>query len=146
MDQLRAITDNINVFVRFFESINCLIYQLQWLKHHMMHASTDILIFSFIILLIVAVTMISCIDDYSSLSSACSSNVLAIPIFLVIICIFIWFLYKRYRLRQPTGAAAVVSDENEKFFAPAVATVPSAEVFFCDREVGIAMEPISKRH
>ena len=142
MDQLRAITDNINVFVRFFESINCLMYQLQWLKHQMMHAPNDVLILAMAVLVIVAITMLSCANF------TCDGNTIAIPIFSVIFCIFGWFLYKRYRVRAESNAASVhAPGESEKFIAPTAAAtaVPSAEVYFHDREAGVSMVPIAKR-
>ena len=144
MDQLRAITDNINVFVRFFESLNCLIFQLQWLKQHVLHTSTDILIIALIVLVIVAYVMISCSEFI------CDGTIMEIPIFFMIFCILLWFLYKRCSLRVESNASshANFSSENEKFIGQVAATVPSAEVYYGydDREAGMSMEPITKRH
>jgi len=34
MDSIRELTNTINVFVRFFESINCLFWQVDWLRRN----------------------------------------------------------------------------------------------------------------
>lgn len=109
----------------------------------MMHAPSDVLIFAMAVLVIVAITMLSCVDF------TCDSGTMAIPIFSIIFCIFGWFLYKRYRVRVESNAAAVSAQaafpgESEKFILP-TATVPSAEMYFHDREAGVSMEPIAKR-
>lgn len=112
----------------------------------MMHAPNDVLIFAVAVLVIVAITMLSCVDF------TCDSNTMAIPIFSIIFCIFGWFLYKRYRVRVESNAATSSSvhstfpGESEKFIAPTAPTaVPSAEVYFHDREAGVSMAPIAKR-
>ena len=94
------------------------------------------------VLVIVAITMLSCVDF------TCDSGTMAIPIFSIIFCIFGWFLYKRSRGRVESNAAASAQatfpGESEKFIPP-TATVPSAEMYFHDREAGVSMEPIAKR-
>jgi hypothetical protein len=39
MDQLRTITNTINTFVHFFQSINCLFWQVRWLEENVMRSS-----------------------------------------------------------------------------------------------------------
>jgi hypothetical protein len=43
MDALRQLTETINVFVRFFESINCLFLQLRWLQDNITRSNNSLL-------------------------------------------------------------------------------------------------------
>jgi hypothetical protein len=98
MDELRAITNHINTFVRFFESINCLFWQIRWLEDNISKAQFGriaivLLIFGFCALL----TFLSTDKGKIFIGGATGNTALFISICVIVILIIIlvWLIYQR---------------------------------------------------
>lgn len=149
MDQLRLLTENINVFVRFFESINCLYYQLNWLQQNILYGSSEILFLMFTIILTVIYIMFNCLKSINNTYElTCSDTSIQIIIFSVIISIFLYFLYKRYLLRRNitidnNNNINNQQDEREKFIH---ITAPLEIYDENDQEIGFQLQNISKKN
>lgn len=105
MENLRRLTDTINTFVRFFQSINCLFWNLQWLEENLMKASNPrMLIVGGIILFCVFYTFMG-----DSIGDTTDPMVL-----LIVVCVLAWVLYRRYQARIVEGSAFASHHEEEQ--------------------------------
>lgn len=103
MDQLNAVTNTINNFVRFFESINCLFWQIQWLEENISRSNNRTF-------LIVAVFFLfACLVGFfgDSLNADITNN---LPV-LVVFGVIALFIFRRCR-RQPDDRARDPDDES----------------------------------
>ena len=131
MEHLRALTENINVVVRFFQSVNCLFWQLHWLEQNILRGSNERLVIGLLILILVGYMTFGCASTDSTNNSNSSSGTdyfcgnggVSWLILLAAIGVIVYYLYKRSVMRD-----TVVSDdpnyrpeEREKFIS---ATVP----------------------
>lgn len=88
MQAITQLTRTVNVFVRFFESINCLFWQLRWLEQNMMGQSNERMAFFGIIILI-------CL--YVTFFSDTGPDLGPFLIIGIIFLLAVWLILKRFR-------------------------------------------------
>lgn len=98
MDTLRGLTEQINVFVRFFESVNYLFCQVRWLEQNIQNSSKGLL-------LVVGVIGLICLYVFSyaqsdgggdPLMAAISGFVVSYFPILVVVLLVGYFLARRF--------------------------------------------------
>lgn len=90
MQNIQNLTRTINVFVRFFESINCLFWQIGWLQQNFTNQSSERLFFFLVIfLLCIYITFPGEFDHVSTLAP--------ILIVLVLVGMAVWLIQSRMR-------------------------------------------------
>ena len=98
MDTLRGLTDQINVFVRFFESINYLFCQVRWLEQNIQNSSKGLI-------LVIGVICLICFYVYNSHLSngggdpffaAISGFVVSYLPILTVALLIIYFFVRRF--------------------------------------------------
>jgi hypothetical protein len=126
MDSLRHLTENINVFVRFFESINCLIFQVNWLESNLRNIQGPKVAIVLLILGFCGYYTFGC--NSSTDGELCKDNVVGmgiISIMLVLILYFMWQCYQRRRMRMEEENSvphAEVVEEEESFLSSKAVT------------------------
>ena len=110
MEAIQNLTRTLNVFVRFFESINCLFWQINWLERNVSNASGEkAVIFVLIFCLGLFITFGG--DQFEALTP-----------YLVVMGLFAlvaWLAFKRYRTQQSQHL------RNDNELADAEAFIPS---------------------
>lgn len=99
MNNLRELTSTINTFVRFFESINCLFWQIQWLEQNVTRAQ-GIEGLGRILLVVIFVSFcifytFACADNEN-----CQDKTIQIGIITLLILTLLYLLWQRYRLNR----------------------------------------------
>lgn len=97
--------EQINVFVRFFESINCLFLQIRWLEENLTRSSNGLLalvvgiIFFCLISLYIGESGLTSIFESIGIknSDLVSHLVFQLIPLIIVVGIFIFFLYRRYQ-------------------------------------------------
>lgn len=98
MDSLRELTANINVFVRFFESVNCLFWQLSWLERHISHEHSGRLLLVAVILGFCVYYTFVC--HSGGAGDQCRDTVLQVGIIGVLVAVLGGALFKRYQIQR----------------------------------------------
>ena len=148
MDALRSLTENINVFVQFFQSINCLFLQLRWLESHAMQEQGGRAGLVLVILAFAVYYTFGC--NSASDASSCKDWVVQIGIITILALVAMYLLWKRWMLHRssnaPSMAMAVESDEQDKLIAPGFLT-PSAPAYAIVEDIEMVRSPstISRR-
>lgn len=106
MDSIRQLTDQINVFVRFFESINCLFLQLQWLENNITRSSNGLIItvgcivlFCLFAMIVGQDTVVSLLKSLGIPETIATMIYNSIPILIIVIIIGLFFM-RRFQLRH----------------------------------------------
>jgi hypothetical protein len=86
MDAIRSLTENINVFVRFFQSINCLFFQIRWLEENVGRSRNGVMLL--VIGIVALCVMLSFGVDLPGLGEGTSSLLPFLAIFAVIGFVF----------------------------------------------------------
>ncbi len=129
MEAIQNLTNTINTFVRFFESINCMFWQLNWLEQNVARAQgVEGLAKMGIVFAFIGFAMFytfGCEDD------GCRDTVVNFGIVFLMVLVAIYLVWRRWQIsqqqsnsnnRQPTQ-----EDDREKLIPRAVpvATVPA---------------------
>jgi hypothetical protein len=102
MEALREITSTINIFVRFFESINCLFWQINWLRQNFQSSPNDQMIIVVIIILVcVYITFFSNTNGSSVVMSMINKFLPQIFVGSIIFGLLIWLIARRYSRNTP---------------------------------------------
>ena len=98
MDTLRGLTDQINVFVRFFESINYLFCQVRWLEQNIQNSSKGLLLVVGVICLICFYVFYSPSTDGGGdpIMAAISGFVVSYFPILAVVLLVVYFLARRF--------------------------------------------------
>ena len=92
MENLRHLTDQINVFVQFFQSVNCLFFQLKWLEENIVRSSNGLLLTVIgIVLFCIFVYFIGEEGFITAMNNIGISDVVAHTIYQFIFCLYIDF-------------------------------------------------------
>ncbi|KAJ1436099.1 hypothetical protein B484DRAFT_445833 [Ochromonadaceae sp. CCMP2298] len=137
MDSLRRITEQINVFVRFFQSINCLFLQLGWLERNIVHGSVEKIVLTLVLVLVAGYVTFGC-SGLSSGRNLCSEENMGTLIVLLVLGIIAYFFYKRFNQGASIASAAIVEDEGDKL----IPSVPA----YREMEMGQMGQRLSKSH
>ena len=99
MDTLNHLTNTINQFVRFFESINCLFWQINWLEQNIGQSNRGTFL---IVGGIIAFCVLYLFADGSSdawFGDIGDEIIASMPLILVVLVVA-YFIYKRYHASQ----------------------------------------------
>jgi undecaprenyl pyrophosphate phosphatase UppP len=104
LEGIRELTATINVFVRFFESINCLFWQIDWLRRNFSSSTPNdyIVIVLVIICICIYATFFNNNDMISNFIPYLKTNVLNILVAGLLIGLMGWLLYHRF-CKRPTA-------------------------------------------
>jgi hypothetical protein len=132
MESLRRLTDTINTFVRFFESINCLFWQIQWLEQNINRAQgIDGLARIFLVIIFVLFSVYY--TFVCGQNRKCQDGAMYIGIILLLGSVVMYLLWKRCRMQNRNtiiirndGEYSQISTDEEKFLprATPVAVAP----------------------
>lgn len=121
MESLQQFTHTLNVFVRFFESVNCLFWQLGWLRQNIQQSSLDLLltvaaIASVALLFTLPAETLNSLgaqlDAHFGLPASTSIHILRLlPLLLVAAVIFMYLRGRWQQKREVAQAYAVVEAE-----------------------------------
>ena len=96
MESIRELTNTINVFVRFFESINCLFWQIDWLRRNVQSTGSEQMAIVLILLVLcIYLTFFSNSNFVNYLIPMLGKNVNSILVGVIIIGLVIWLVYLR---------------------------------------------------
>lgn len=117
MEAIRELTHTINTFVRFFESINCLFWQIDWLRRNVQGTGSEQMT---IVLVIMAVCIYLSFFSYKvSLFSFLGENSNSIIVGVLIFGLVIWLIYSRYYRGAIVSADShCVNDEDKNLITP----------------------------
>ena len=136
METLRSLTDNINVVVRFFQSVNCLFWQLQWLERNILQGSNERICITLLIVILIGYMTFSCSsNDGTTVGYLCGENGVSMLVLITVIGVIVYYLYKRYLLSQDTSSTDNDHEEREKFVP---ASVPPFEQIEMGRPISVA--------
>ncbi len=99
MDSLNTLTNTINTFVRFFESINCLFWQIQWLEENITRSGHGTIIIVAIIIAFCVLFMYFGQNDWSNAVFGTDSPILLI----IVVGVIALFLWRRFQIRNRMG-------------------------------------------
>ena len=102
MDNIRRLTDTINTFVRFFQSVNCLFWNVQWLEENLTKASNPRM-------LIVGIISLFCVFYTFMADSVKGTDPM---VYVIVGCVIIWVLYRRYQTRIIEGRPVAAASQN----------------------------------
>lgn len=131
MDGLRHFTSNANVVVNFFQSINCLFYQLRWLEGHIRHAPNEQIAIVLVLVGLLGYYTFICNGETNEENGYfCGENGVSGLIACAVLSIIAYFFYKRYQDQNQSAAVALRddSDEQEKFLGPSVPSFEQIEM------------------
>mmetsp|Transcript_27751 Transcript_27751/g.38235 ORF Transcript_27751/g.38235 Transcript_27751/m.38235 type:complete len:155 (-) Transcript_27751:113-577(-) len=98
MDSIRELTNTINVFVRFFESINCLFWQIDWLRRNVSSSGMNHMTVVLIILAVcVYLTFFASNQSGVSTTFLTGINVNSFVVGFLIIGLIIWLVLARFQ-------------------------------------------------
>lgn len=134
MDSIRQLTETINVFVQFFQSINCLFWQLRWLESNVTEEQGGRAGLVLVILAFAVYYTFGC--NSSSDVDGCKDWVVQIGIISILALVAAYLLYKRYLLSRRGSEAQIItanmvvdgSDEHDKLITPSMVT-PTAPAY-----------------
>lgn len=113
MDSLRSFTENANVIVRFFQSINCLFLQVRWLERNLRHGSNEQIGMVLLLVCLVGYYTLSCSgSDVDTTGYFCGERGVSTLIVIAVIGIIVYFLWKRFQ--QPPPASNSDSNGNDE--------------------------------
>lgn len=114
MDNLRGFTENADVIVRFFQSINCLFLQLRWLEQNFRHASNEQIGMVLLLVCLIGYYTLSCSgENIDTVGYFCGKQGVATLIVLAVIGIILYFLWKRYENSRISGTDDRRSSEEQ---------------------------------
>lgn len=124
MEALRAVTDNINVFVRFLESVNCLFLQLQWLERNVLtQGQGPRMILVFVILGFCVYYTFVCAGGNND---TCQKNVIQVGVAAIILLVVIYLIYKKWQLSQSQRGETSDDEEQNKLIGVPIATATAS--------------------
>jgi hypothetical protein len=103
MESLQRITHHINIFVRFFQSINCLFLNLGWLERNIVHGSTEKVVLTLLLVAVAGVFTFGCSGALGRGANLCSSENSGYLVLLLVVGIIGYFFYKRFNQGQGQG-------------------------------------------
>eukprot|EP01038_Epipyxis_sp_PR26KG_P006715 gene6715-9208_t len=110
MDAIRELTNTINIFVQFFQSINCLFWQIRWLEDNIRGSSSPLLLIVFVIIVLCLILTFD--KENSIMKSILGQNIQGFDtsyiVYIFIIGLIGWFLYKRFS--DPTISATPIGN------------------------------------
>lgn len=144
MDSLRHLTENINVFVQFFQSINCLFLQLRWLESHALHEQGGRAGLVLVILAFAVYYTFGC--NSSTDEDGCKDWVVQIGIITILALVAVYLLYKRWLLHRnnpiiTAGVAVEDNGEEDKLIHPSMVT-HTAPAYIVD-DIEMVRSPIN---
>lgn len=123
METLQRLTNSINVFVRFFESINCLFWQLSWLQQNIRGSNLITLgivavIVLFCILLLVPEGEISAfadgVDRALQLPPSTTLQIVRLLPIVIVVAVIAFYLYRRINPPKYVGVRDTDFDDVER--------------------------------
>lgn len=124
MDTLRQLTSQINVFVRFFQSINCLFYQIRWLESNVIRGSLGHLLYVAILLALVGyITYCNSAETNDTTTKYCSAVASQVAVLVLAFGLLGFLLLRRFQHQLLNSAATAHADVEE-----GIPMVPAAHV------------------
>ena len=131
MNNLRAFTDNANVIVQFFQSINCLFLQIRWLERNIRHGTNEQIGMVLLLVCLVGYYTLSCSgNDVDTIGYFCGERGVTTLIVLAVVGIIVYFLWKRYQQSSSSDDDTRNGDEQDQL-------IPATVVPFDQVEMGI---------
>ncbi len=118
MEAIQSLTRTINVFVNFFQSINCLFLQVRWLENNCQGESPAKFFMVIFVLSFCVVYVVLC-DTMDKCSDPNSNYIMSLLVYSILISILGYFLYKRYRDANPVTIENNAENRNESAPKPA---------------------------
>ena len=127
MDAIRELTHTINTFVRFFESINCLFWQIDWLRRNVQGTGSEQMT---IVLVVIVVCIYLTFFSYQvPLFSFFGDNSNSVIVGALIFGLVLWLIYSRYHRGAMNSVDSRCTNGDDKNLIPAdygLRTVPPA--------------------